>query len=111
MINFINNLFKSKKETFKDKANFKELVLNTEIQALFKSFNSYSNEAELRFVGGCVRKILNNETVDDIDLATNINPQQVCEVLNKNHINFYKTGIEHGTITARINRQKFGRDD
>jgi len=107
MIKFINNLFKSKKETFKDKANFKKLVLNTEVQALFKSFNSYSNEAELRFVGGCVRKFINDEIINDIDLSTNIKPEKVIEILKKNNIKFYKTGIDHGTITAVINKKSF----
>ncbi len=83
MINFINNLFKSKKETFKDKTNFKELVSNKEIQDLFKSFNTYSDETELRFVGGCVRKLINDEIVDDIDLSTNLKPETIIEILKK----------------------------
>ena len=104
MIKFINNLFKSKKETFKDKANFKELVSNKEIQELFKSINSYSNEAELRFVGGCVRKLINDEIIMTLILSTNIKPENVIEILKKNNINFYETGIDHGTITAVINK-------
>ena len=40
-------------------------------------------------------------------LATNLNPQQVCEALKKNNINYYETGIEHGTITAVIDDYKF----
>ena len=107
MINFINNLFKSKKDTFKDKINFKELVSKKEIQNLFKSFNNYSDEAELRFVGGCVRKIIKDEIVDDIDLSTNLKPENVIEILKKNNINFYETGIDHGTITAVINNKSF----
>ena len=107
MINFINNLFKSKKERFKDKANFKELVSNKEIQDLFKSFNTYSDEAELRFVGGCVRKLINDEIVDDIDLSTNLKPEAVIKLLKKNNINFYETGVDHGTITAVINNRSF----
>ena len=107
MIKFINNFFKSKKDTFKDKTNFKELVSNKDIQDLFKSFNSYSDEAELRFVGGCVRKLINNEVVDDIDLSTNLTPENVIEILKKNNINYYETGIEHGTITAVINKKSF----
>ena len=107
MINFINNLFKSKKERFKDKANFKELVANKEIQDLFKSFNTYSDEAELRFVGGCVRKLINDEIVDDIDLSTNLKPEAVIKLLKKNNINFYETGVDHGTITAVINNRSF----
>ena len=81
MINFINNLFKSKKENFKDKTSFKKLVSNKEIQDLFNSFNSYSDEAELRFVGGCVRKIIKDEIVDDIDLSINLKPDKVIEIL------------------------------
>ena len=107
MIKFINNFFKSKKETFKDKTNFKELVSNKDIQDLFKLFNSYSDEAELRFVGGCVRKLINNEIVDDIDLSTNLTPENVIEILKKNNIIYYETGIEHGTITAVINKKSF----
>ncbi len=107
MINFINNLFKSKKETFKDKTNFKELVSKKEIQDLFKSFNTYSDDAELRFVGGCIRKLINDQIVDDIDLSTNLKPENVIEILKKNNINFYETGIDHGTITAVINKKSF----
>ena len=107
MINFINNLFKSKKETFKYKTNFIELASNKEIKDLFKAFNTYSSEVELRFVGGCVRKLINDEIVDDIDLSTNIKPETVIDILKKNNINFYETGIDHGTITAVINNRSF----
>ena len=107
MINLINNLFKTKKGTFKDKNNFKELVSNKVVQDLFKSFNTYSDEAEIRFVGGCVRKLINDEIVDDIDLSTNLKPEIVLEILKKNNINFYETGIDHGTITAVIDKISF----
>jgi len=107
MIKFLENLFKSKKNAFKDQANFKELVSNQDIKELFKSFNSCSDNAELRFVGGCVRKLISGEKVDDIDLSTNLKPENVIEVLKKNNINFYETGVEHGTITAVINKRSF----
>jgi len=107
MFKLLENLFKSRKNTFKDKVNFKELILNKEIQELFRSFNVYSNKAELRFVGGCLRKLISDEKVDDIDLSTNVIPQNVIEILKKNKINFYETGIEHGTITAVINKKSF----
>ena len=107
MIKFLVKLFKQEKDSLKDKVNFKELILNKEIQELFRSFNVYSNKAELRFVGGCLRKLISNEKVDDIDLSTNVIPQNVIEILKKNKINFYETGIEHGTITAVINKKSF----
>ncbi len=107
MIKFLEKLFKSKKDLFKDKDSFKKLSSSKEIRELFKSFNSYSKDAELRFVGGSVRKLIINEKVDDIDLSTNLRPENVLEILKKNNISFHETGIEHGTITAIINNISF----
>jgi len=87
--------------------NIKKISIDTEVDKLFDAINSYSDESELRYVGGCIRKIINKEKIDDIDLATNLTPADVSEALKKNNINFYETGIEHGTITAVINNQKF----
>ena len=58
-------------------------------------------------MGGCVRKILSGEEVDDIDMATNLKPDQVCSALKKKDIEYFETGIEHGTVTALINGHKF----
>ena len=69
--------------------------------------NSYSSTSELRYVGGCIRKVINNENFDDIDLATNIDPTEVCSALKKSNVEFYESGIDHGTITAIIGDSKF----
>jgi len=85
----------------------KDLTKKTPIHKIFEIINSHSSDSEIRYVGGCIRKILNNEKVDDIDLATNLEPQKICEILKKNNINYYETGIEHGTVTALIESYKF----
>ncbi len=85
----------------------KNLTNNTPVRKIFDAINEYSEESEIRYVGGCVRKIINNEKVDDIDLATNLVPGQVCETLKKKEINYYESGIDHGTITALIDNYKF----
>ena len=85
----------------------KNLTNNTPVRKIFEAINEYSEESEIRYVGGCVRKIINNEKVDDIDLATNLVPEQVCEVLKKKEISYYESGIDHGTITALIDNYKF----
>ena len=87
--------------------NIKDLTKKTSANKIFQAINSFTSESEIRYVGGCIRKIINKEKVDDIDLATNLVPEQVCEALKKENINYYKTGIEHGTITAEINGEKF----
>jgi len=85
----------------------KDLTKKTPVRKIFKAINSYSNESEIRYVGGCIRKIINKEKIDDIDLATNLDPFKVCEVLKKNNIDYYESGVEHGTITALIDGYKF----
>jgi len=59
------------------------------------------------FVGGCVRKFLNNETIDDIDIATIFSPDEIKEKFEGSNFKIIDTGIEHGTITAVINSNKF----
>ena len=84
-----------------------ELTKKTSAHKIFEAINSYSLESETRYVGGCVRKIIKREEVDDIDLATNLPPNQVGEALKKYNINYYETGIDHGTITAIVDGQTF----
>ncbi len=107
MINLFNKIFKSKDSKnyfFKD---FENLNKKTNIEKIFHLISSFSEKSEIRYVGGSIRKIINKEKVDDIDLATNITPTKVCEILKKNNISFYESGIEHGTITAKVDDYKF----
>ena len=87
--------------------NIKNITQHTSASKIFEAINNYSETSEIRYVGGCIRKIIKNENVDDIDLATNLTPSEVCEALKKRGINYYETGIEHGTITAIIDEQKY----
>jgi len=107
MKNFFNKIFSSSKNLYSFKNNIKKLSITTPVKKIFEAINSHSSESEIRYVGGCLRKIFNNEKVDDIDLATNLNPIEVSEILKKNKINFYESGIEHGTITAILDDHKF----
>ena len=107
MIKFLDKFFlRSNNLNYLSKS-IKELTKNSEAYKIFDAINSYSEKSEIRYVGGCIRKIINNEKVDDIDLASNLEPQQVCEALKKKNISYFETGIEHGTITAVINKKKF----
>lgn len=53
-----------------------------------------------RFVGGCVRNTIMGRPVDDIDIATQLEPEAVIAALEAAGIRALPTGIEHGTITA-----------
>ena len=60
-----------------------ELSKKTPANKIFDAINSLTPESEIRYVGGCIRKIISEEKVDDIDMATNLEPKQVCEALKK----------------------------
>jgi poly(A) polymerase len=87
--------------------NVKKITQQTSANKVFEAINNFNEISEVRYVGGCIRKIIKNEQVDDIDLATNLIPSEVCEALKKNNINYFETGINHGTITAVIDDQKY----
>ena len=77
------------------------------VEKIFEIFHNYSDNSQIRFVGGCVRKILANEKIDDIDMATNLSPDQVINLLKINNVRFYESGLDHGTVTAIFDDVKF----
>ena len=52
-----------------------------------------------RFVGGCVRKYLTNDEIEDIDIATILNTEEIKEKFKETYFKVIDTGIKHGTIT------------
>ena len=102
----LNKILRSNNLNYINKA-FKNLRKKTEVEKIFDAINTFSKNSEIRYVGGCVRKIINKEEIDDIDLAVNLSPIEVCSALNKKNINYYESGIEYGTITALIKNSKF----
>ena len=107
MITILNKLCSRSKNFSSLHSKFRKIKKKTEIEKVFKAVEQFSDTSEIRYVGGCIRKIINNEQVEDIDLAVNLSPSEVSKVLKKNNIKSYETGIEHGTITALINQNKF----
>ena len=107
MDNILNKIFFRVRNLDYISQNIKDITQQTPASKIFDAINTYSEISEIRYVGGCIRKIIRKENVDDIDLATNLTPSEVCEALKKRGINFYETGIEHGTITAIIDEQKY----
>lgn len=75
------------------------------IQHLFTLFQGEG--ATLRLVGGSVRDGLLGLPASDIDFAIDQPPQWVLETLTKHHIKAIPTGIDHGTITAVIDKKPY----
>lgn len=62
---------------------------------------------EARFIGGCVRDSILKRPVNDIDIATPVDPETVMAALAERGIRVIPTGIAHGTITAVIDKAHF----
>ncbi len=59
-----------------------------------------ADEGLTRYVGGAVRDDLLGLPVSDVDLATQLRPDQVVERLQAAGIKAVPTGFDHGTVTA-----------
>ena len=61
------------------------------------------NNYECFLVGGAVRNALLNEPIHDYDLTTSATPYQTMEVFKDYKV--IETGIQHGTVTVRIDHE------
>ncbi|MFC4022963.1 CCA tRNA nucleotidyltransferase [Oceanobacillus longus] len=55
------------------------------------------------FVGGCVRDLLLNRPLGDIDIATSASPEYIQEIFPK----VIPVGIEHGTVIVRYEKESY----
>jgi len=80
-----------------------------EIKKIFKLLENgqEKNKKVAMFVGGCVRKHLLGEEVDDIDIATIFTPDEIKEKFKNSEVKVVDTGTKHGSVTLLINKSKF----
>ena len=96
MLNFKFNFFQ----------NFKNAIFpfykNKELKFLFKKLHSDFPKEKVvaRFVGGCVRKHLSGEEIDDIDVATILTSDEIKNKLKNTYFRVLDTGTKHGTVTV-----------
>ena len=76
---------------------YKNSDLNFVFEKLQEDFPNQSKRA--MFVGGCVRKYITNNEIDDIDIATSLTTDQIKEKFKNTKFNVINSGIKHGTVT------------
>ena len=82
-------------------------MLEEHTQKIMRVLNAQSGTPLALFVGGSVRNLVLNRTVEDIDIATKLLPNEVMKRLKENNIKVIPTGIDHGTVTGVIEGQHF----
>ena len=85
----------------KIKRNFFPFYKNKELRFVFNKLQEGlpKDTIAARFVGGCVRKHLSNDEIDDIDIATVLSSDNIKEKFKNTDFKIVDTGIKHGTIT------------
>ena len=85
----------------KIKRNFFPFYKNKELRFVFNKLQEGfpKDTIAARFVGGCVRKYLSNDEIDDIDIATILSSVEIKEKFENTKFKVVDTGIRHGTIT------------
>ena len=85
----------------KIKRNFFPFYKNKELKFVFKTLHQgFSNDTVVaRFVGGCVRKHLTADLIDDIDIATTLTTDEIKERFKNTNFKVIDTGVKHGTVT------------
>ncbi|WP_438456460.1 CCA tRNA nucleotidyltransferase [Wolbachia endosymbiont of Kerria lacca] len=81
------------------------MQIDHETSVIIEAIEKFGGEA--RLVGGCVRDSILQRDIHDIDLATNLLPNQAVKALKIRNIKTIPTGLKHGTITAILNKRSF----
>ena len=81
---------------------------NKNLKFIFKKLQESSpgDKVGARFVGGCVRRHLSNEKIDDIDIATILTIDQIKEKFKDTNLKVIDTGVKHGTVTIVSKKHK-----
>lgn len=77
------------------------------IDVLTEIFGILAPKGQSRLVGGCVREMVLGNAPQDIDIATQVFPDDTIELLKGHGYNCIPTGIKYGTITAIKGEHKF----
>ena len=95
MFNLNSNFIRKIKKTFFP------FYRNSELKFVFKKLQQgFPDKPKVAmFVGGCVRKYLSNEEIDDIDIATSLTTDQIKEKFKDTKFNIIDSGLKHGTVT------------
>ena len=80
------------------------LIDEEHIKTLFSIFKNQN--AEIRLVGGSIRDLFINREIRDIDSATELEPNEVLDLLEKNNIEYDDFAIRYGSIIAYPNNKK-----
>ncbi|MDC7683817.1 CCA tRNA nucleotidyltransferase [Asticcacaulis sp. BYS171W] len=82
-------------------------MLRPAVRQVFAALEARGGAGCVRFVGGCVRNVVMGRAPTDLDLSTQLTPDQTEAALSAAHIRHVPTGKAFGTISAIIDGEPF----
>ncbi|ESQ83388.1 hypothetical protein AEAC466_14155 [Asticcacaulis sp. AC466] len=76
-------------------------------RAVFSALEARGGSGCVRFVGGCVRNALMGKSISDLDLSTQLTPDETEAALTAAGIRHVPTGKAFGTITAVVEGEPY----
>ena len=65
------------------------------------------NDGEAYLIGGCVRDMVMKQEPHDIDICTDLTPDEVCEIFDRDRVGYTDIGRKFGTIVAHMGDEEY----
>ena len=87
--------------------NLEKLNENLDAKKIYDILNKDEEDVVCLFVGGCVRDLISNREILDIDFATSLTPDKIKRKLEASNIEYDNSFENYGSIKIRYNDKSF----
>ena len=87
--------------------NLEKLNENLDAKKIYDILNTDEEDVVCLFVGGCVRDLISNREILDVDFATSLTPDKIKRKLEASNIEYDNSFENYGSIKIRLNEKSF----
>ena len=87
--------------------NLEKLNENLDAKKIYDILNKDEEDVVCLFVGGCVRDLISNREILDVDFATSLTPDKIKRKLEASNIEYDNSFENYGSIKIRFNDKSF----
>jgi len=87
--------------------NLEKLNENLDAKKIYDILNTDEEDVVCLFVGGCVRDLISNREILDVDFATSLTPDKIKRKLEASNIEYDNSFENYGSIKIRLDEQSF----
>ena len=87
--------------------NLEKLNENLDAKKIYDILNTDEEDVVCLFVGGCVRDLISNREILDVDFATSLTPDKIKRKLEASNIEYDNSFEKYGSIKIKFNDKSF----